>query len=450
MEQELRAIWKNVIVISVSFMLLFTAFVSMSALQSSINKVDGLGTWSNTSIYASLILSSMFLPSYLIKRLTVKWTMPICMFCYSVYICTQFHPDFFTLIPSGILVGIAAAPLWSAKCTYLSQAAERYAKLTSVDVEPTIAKFFGTFFFFFRCASVFGNLISSLVLKTDKDQNKIHNGYDICGIHFCPNEPLPPDNFSISSAQLYILAGTYLTCSVLAWVFVGVFLDPLTKYQKAPKLDSIINVKEDVSNVSLLLATFNQMKKPYQLCIIPLTVWSGVEKGFFLSDFTTGYISCIFGVGEVGWVLIAYGFSNATCSSFLGFVVEYTGRLPILFFGGVINLTVLAILLTWRAELDKLWAFFLLAGMWGIADAIWNTQLNATYGILFAIDKEAAFSNYRLWESIGFLISFILQTQVCIEVKLYVLVAVIVCGFSGYCLIEINERRNKKTLNITV
>jgi hypothetical protein len=63
---------------------------------------------------------------------------------------------------------------------------------------------------------------------------------------------------------------------------------------------------------------------------------------------------------------------------------------------------------------------------------------------LFANDEEAAYSNYRLWESAGFILAFILQTQVCIDVKLYVLLAVITAGMIGYFLIEINERKTKK------
>merc|ERR1711956_170201 len=38
-----KGIYKNVIIIAIAFMLLFTAFQSMANLQSSINKVEGLG-----------------------------------------------------------------------------------------------------------------------------------------------------------------------------------------------------------------------------------------------------------------------------------------------------------------------------------------------------------------------------------------------------------------------
>lgn len=52
------------------------------------------------------------------------------------------------------------------------------------------------------------------------------------------------------------------------------------------------NGKDDVSGVDsksdlqLFIATFNHMRHPYQLLIIPLTIWSGVEQGFFQSDYT--------------------------------------------------------------------------------------------------------------------------------------------------------------------
>ena len=83
--------------------------------------MDGLGTWSNVAVYAALVASCMFLPSYVIKTFTVKWGLVICMFCYTTYIATQFYPEFYTIIPGAIIVGIGAAPMWSAKCTYLTQ-----------------------------------------------------------------------------------------------------------------------------------------------------------------------------------------------------------------------------------------------------------------------------------------------------------------------------------------
>ena len=118
----------------------------------------------------------------------------------------------------------------------------------------------------------------------------------------------------------------------------------------------------------------------------------------------------------------------------------------------------------WQPNPQQAYVFFILAGLWGIADAVWQTQINgkylnvvynikpwliflsaaALYGVLFEHDEEAAFSNYRLWESLGFIIAFVLQTQVCIYTKLWVLVGVIVAGMAGYNAIEVLERRKRQ------
>ena len=58
---------------------------------------------------------------------------------------------------------------------------------------------------------------------------------------------------------------------------------------------------------------------------------------------------------------------------------------------------------------------YVLAALWGVGDAIWQTQINALYGVLFASKEEAAFSNYRLWESIGFIVAFVTQVRRSLE-----------------------------------
>ena len=69
----------------------------------------------------------------------------------------------------------------------------------------------------------------------------------------------------------------------------------------------------------------------------------------------------------------------------------------------------------------------------------------ALYGVLFESDEEAAFSNYRLWESLGFIFAYILQTQVCIYSKLWVIIAVLGTGIGGYMIIEVQEFLRKKS-----
>ena len=109
-KSQKRRIYKNVILVSISFLLLFVAFESMSKLQSSINTVDNLGLWSSVVIYASLILSCLFAPSFVISKMTLKWTMVGCILCYSTYIAAQFYPQVRTFLtlsgsPTHMVVG---------------------------------------------------------------------------------------------------------------------------------------------------------------------------------------------------------------------------------------------------------------------------------------------------------------------------------------------------------
>lgn len=105
---EQRRMMKNVVVISVSFALLFTAYSSMSNLQSSINNGPdkaGLGNWSSSVVYATMVISALFVPTYAISRLTAKWAIFGFMLGYTTYIAAQFKPEFYTLIPAAAIVG---------------------------------------------------------------------------------------------------------------------------------------------------------------------------------------------------------------------------------------------------------------------------------------------------------------------------------------------------------
>lgn len=63
------------------------------------------------------------------------------------------------------------------------------------------------------------------------------------------------------------------------------------------------------------------------------------------------------------------------------------------------------------------------------------------YGTLFRRNKEAAFSNFRLWESAGFVIAYAYSTTLCARMKLYVLIAVLAIGMICYIIVEIRHQR---------
>jgi hypothetical protein len=75
-ESGFRA-YKNLLVISVAFLLQFTAFNGMQNLQSSLNTEANIGVNSSSIIYVFLIISSIFLPHSLMSIFGLKWTLVI-------------------------------------------------------------------------------------------------------------------------------------------------------------------------------------------------------------------------------------------------------------------------------------------------------------------------------------------------------------------------------------
>jgi len=63
------------------------------------------------------------------------------------------------------------------------------------------------------------------------------------------------------------------------------------------------------------------------------------------------------------------------------------------------------------------------------------------YGALFRRNKEAAFSNYRLWESVGFVIAYVYSTLICTSMKLYIVITVLAIGTICYIIVEIKHLR---------
>lgn len=150
-------ILKNVVAVSFGFLFLFTSFQSLTNLQSTLNKDEGIGTGGLSIIYGALVISCMFVPSFVISHIGCKWTIAASMVCYVLYMAANFHAVWGLIVPASIILGLGAAPLWSAKCTYLTRTAVWYAKLTDATEDDVINKFFGFFFMVFQTSELINN-----------------------------------------------------------------------------------------------------------------------------------------------------------------------------------------------------------------------------------------------------------------------------------------------------
>ncbi|KAL0165013.1 hypothetical protein M9458_040766, partial [Cirrhinus mrigala] len=54
----------------------------------------------------------------------------------------------------------------------------------------------------------------------------------------------------------------------------------------------------------------------------------------------------------------------------------------------------------------------------------------------------AAFANYRMWESLGFVIAFAYSTYICLSIKIYICLSVLALTMVTYLYVEYNEYKN--------
>ncbi|XP_061099755.1 protein unc-93 homolog A-like isoform X2 [Conger conger] len=396
-----------------------------------------MGVASLSVIYASIILSSMFLPPIMIKNLGCKWTIVVSMACYVAYSFGNLYPGWGTLIPTSFILGLGGSPLWSAKCTYLTISGNQQAEKDNSKGQDVINLYFGIFFLIFQSSAVWGNLMSSLIFSQDTniadipEENLVYCGAGICTQNISGGEAPRPEQ-----KLVHILVGCYIGVGILAMILVAVFLDNIDR-------DSAREFRGNREPFcSTFLATFKHLRDRRQLLLIPLTMYSGFEQGFLSGDYTKYYVTCALGIHIVGYAMICFGATNSICSFVFGRLAKYTGRVALFVFASVLNFSCIIGLLYWRPHPDQLPVFFVFPALWGMADAVWQTQTNALYGVLFPQQKEAAFANYRMWESVGFMIAFAYSNFICLNTKLYVLIAVLILSMVLYAWLEWEEHKN--------
>ncbi|XP_061234517.1 protein unc-93 homolog A isoform X3 [Neopsephotus bourkii] len=366
---------KNVLVISFGFLLLFTAYGGLQNLQSSLHSEEGLGVASLSVLYAALILSSMFLPPILIKKLGCKWTIAGSMCCYIAFSLGNFHASWYTLIPTSVILGVGGAPLWSAKCTYLTIAGNAYAQKAGKNGKDVINQYFGVFFLIFQSSGIWGNLISSLVFSQASTKVEISE-VACCGAYDCmTNTTNTTESAEPSNSLIYILLGIYTASGVLAVLLIVTFLDQI----KSDQAETEKEILETSSFWSTFLATFQHLKDKRQCLLIPLTIYSGLEQGFLSGDYTKAYVTCALGIHYVGYVMICFSAVNSLCSLLFGKISQFTGRKLLFALATITNTACIIALLLWKPHPKQLAVFFIFPALWGLSDAIWQTQTNVLY-----------------------------------------------------------------------
>ncbi|KAG8196962.1 hypothetical protein JTE90_009021 [Oedothorax gibbosus] len=303
------------------------------------------------------------------------------------------------------------------------------------NIEFVTARFFGANGLAFHSAQLWSNLISYYALQ--KGDAFSEKPFCVCGATLCRTETACfAEESHAGTDDTYILTGISMGTAVLALLLGMFLLDPLGT-EKDP------SVKFSLDN---LLATFRQCKQKAQLCLVPISLYVGMLQGFYTADFTKSYIACALGPSRVGLVTAVYGLSCALSSPLAGFLVKYTGRIPVFLLMQSVNLSVLLYLLLWSPNSDDLMKFYAVACLLGVVTGTQWSQIPAFHGILFKKEQEAAFASYYFFNALGWSLSFACSGLLCTSVKLYVLLVVSGLGIVGYLTAERTYHKSTKPM----
>lgn len=262
--------YKNVYASSIAFMLVFSAFVGLQNIQSSLNAT--LGTTSLTLIYVSFLLVGFVTPA-LVRLLKTKYSLLFGFLCHLIYILTNFYPRFYTLVPSSIILGIGSGPVWAGMSTHLASVAVIVAPYTPESFNDIISKFTGLFFFIFQLTQILGNLVSSLVLFPYNAGNSSSLAEAVCN---------NTEAQSVSDIQNYILLSTYVVFDLLGILLLVTVVDKLPEEHSMEKMKGKLTVYCAEPFLDLLKLLFSRN----MLLLGPLSMYNGMELSFAYSSYT--------------------------------------------------------------------------------------------------------------------------------------------------------------------
>lgn len=439
---------------SVAFLLIFTGYNAAQGLQSSLNGT--LGYVNLAALYFTFALGCIVTPALLQRHQArgrpIRVLMPPAAFIYAILVLVNMHPvpragdpgyelaaavDIFC----SFLVGLAAPVLWTVQNVYLGRCALHAAHLSEDQdgdvVSRTTSAFNSLFFTYYQFAGALGTGMSSAVLLLDRGGS--------------------------SRTALFVVLGI-ITLAGALWTLVAIPTVPPPP-GSTPLLQE--RAGDHCTQTLKLIA-----KEPRMSLMVPLIFTNGCFLGFVFSDYPKAFVSATIGPGFAGIALMTFYGCNAVASAAYGWLILH-GRIRVwglMVIAFALQLFVLLLLLASSAEwlplfrqhytfvpgaadvqqswvlidgseLPAWWEHLAPLGCAAVAafgDAAYESQPPAVLQSYFRdVRVIPAMANYKLWQSLGFAVSFFVGAVVpSIVVRIVALVALFVASFVALAVLH--------------
>lgn len=445
---------RTCLVLSASFTFVYTAYLAIQNLQSSLNDEANLGVTSLCVLYGTIILFGPQAP--LAMRLVgPKRILVSAWIIHCIYTASNFYPTWATLIPSSALLGAIAGPMWTAQGVYITAAGEKEAAMTASRLHPkaydkfvhvVLSRFNGIFFMFYELTQITGNLISSLVLSESSYNSTQISQEDLslCGPNDCPSSSSSSNNTTNSSiakpetSVIYVMLSIFLGCNVCGLILSAVLLPKhpdkncTVKRDECETQQTPSTVREEMSQC------FRMVLDGRMILLMPLFAAQAMAIGVLYADYTKAYISCAIGIRWVGFVMTSYGLCTAVFAISINIFASLLGRVVLFSIAIVVDTGSLLAMLLWQPlGSESIAVYFLIPAVSGISEGIMQAQFNTLIGQVFADKISPAFATYHTCKAVSFTFTFALSNFVCLRERLYISIALYIVGLLGYLVTEL-------------
>ncbi|XP_006013427.1 UNC93-like protein MFSD11 [Latimeria chalumnae] len=436
----------NTVFLGIAFMFIFTAFTTCGNIEQTVLKsltnssFSGSGYNSLAIIYGVFSASSLIAPS-VVALIGPQFSMLISGVIYSGYIAVFIKPITWTFYVASVLIGLAAAVLWTAQGNFL---------VINSD-SSSINKNTGVFWALLQCSMLFGNLYIYLEWNgkeviTDSSRTKLFVALSV---------------LSLVGTAVFIL----LRKVEQQEEPTGEDEDPLIPSEAVSKEKVASSVNEVTTELKAMLKLFGTKS---MLLLSILIAYSGLELTFYSGVYGTcigatkefgaaakgliGISGILVGAGEIiGGGMFGLVYKNSqlrrTTVIFLGFLVHF-----ISYFLIYLNLppdapivdengTRLSSYLAPSEKIALLCSFLL-----GLGDSCFNTQLYSILGTLYADQSAPAVAIFKFIQSIWAAIAFFYSNYLLLTWQLLIMV---IFGFTGTISFFLVEKMEAASLDLS-
>uniref|UniRef100_A0A1A7Y5T3 Major facilitator superfamily domain containing 11 n=2 Tax=Iconisemion striatum TaxID=60296 RepID=A0A1A7Y5T3_9TELE len=422
----------NIVVLGFGFMFMFTAFQTCGNIEQTVIKsfnsteFHGSGYTSMAIIYGVFSASNLIAPS-VVTVIGPQVSMFVSGLLYSGYIAVFINPFTWSFYTASVLVGIAAAVLWTAQGNVLT--------INSTD--STIGRNSGIFWSLMQFSLFFGNLYiycawHGHVHITDKDRRTVFISLTVislvgCFLFFLIRKP-DPESSSRSEVTESLLQTDSNEASLLSSSHSSLCSQALDAFIKACKMfvtKEMLLLSTSIGYTGLELTFYSGV---YGTCIGAMTSFGTDAKSLIgISGICIG-IGEILGGGVFGMLNKNHRFGRNPVV-LLGLITHF-----IAFFLIFLNIasdapiapeqgTDLEAFITPSVGVALLCSFLL-----GLGDSCFNTQLLSIIGFVFHDNSAPAFAVFKFIQSIMAALAFFYSNYLLLHWQLLILIIV---GFLG-------------------